>query len=134
MTLKLEMHAERGWVLRPARAPFTTKPFPRRTPLDDALTGKYWCCAKLLFGFGAEHTIDITPEARAEVDAIPVDDIRECVMAEKVQQGRRRGVVVVLPSNCNTARFYLGWFLSIDRCCKRAGRTRRSIYGITSSG
>jgi len=41
-------------------------------------------CAKLLYCFGAEHTVTVTPEAQAAMDAVTMNAIREVVKNERV--------------------------------------------------
>ena len=56
----------------------------RRTPLDDAIVGKYWKCAKLLFCFGAKHTVELDEEAQKQLDGVSMDEIRALVRSERV--------------------------------------------------
>jgi len=56
----------------------------RRTPLDDALVGKYWNCAKLLYCFGARHTVELSDETKKALDETSMDDIRAFVRGERV--------------------------------------------------
>jgi len=55
-----------------------------RTPLDEAIAGQYWMCAKLLLNAGAEHTTPLTPDIQEAIDKAPMQDIRLLVKKEKV--------------------------------------------------
>lgn len=57
----------------------------RRTPLDDAVLGEQWLCARLLMSFGATHTIAMTPEAQGAIEAVSMDNVIEVVKGEKVR-------------------------------------------------
>ena len=58
----------------------------RKTPLDDAINGKFWTCAKLLACYGAKHTVPWTEEVRKIIEETDLDGIRELVRHEKVSK------------------------------------------------
>lgn len=58
----------------------------RRTPLDDAIEGKFWTCAKLLACYGAKHTVPWTEDVHKAIEETDLDVIREHVRQEKVSQ------------------------------------------------
>jgi len=83
----------------------------RRTPLDDAIEGKYWRSAKLLSCFGATHTVELTPDAAQAIEETAMDDIRELVRAEKVTaiviKIKKHPVTLISTSSYHTTLYYL---------------------------
>ena len=99
---------------------------PRRTPLDDAIEGRHWMCAKLLHSFGANHTEEITPAVREAMEAVSIDEITLLVKNEKV------GLVAVQELSLLSLKIS---FLPIcfSSCCLPSFRKRsRRRQGSTS--
>lgn len=66
-----------------------------RTAVDDALTERFWDCAKLLISNGAAHG-PISAEAQAALDGVDLVEVRRKVAQGKAEQERRHGVVKAL--------------------------------------
>ena len=71
----------------------------RRTPLDDAIDGKFWMSSKLLLCFGAQHSVEITPEAAEAIAGVSIDDIRQVVKAERVCSWWTMTLISACPSS-----------------------------------
>ena len=63
----------------------------RSTPLDDAIQGKFWMCAKLLYCFGAKYTVQMTQEIRKAMEDVSMDEITQLVKDDKVSRQQSLG-------------------------------------------
>ena len=108
-----------------ARPHICTHCLSRRTPLDDAIIGKYWMCAKLLSCFGAEHTVPISPDDQEAMDKTSMNAIREVVRNERVSQST---VLLSIDSFLNLKLTeFLSVLCSLSSNNKRSVRIRRNI-------
>ena len=101
----------------------------RRTPLDDALAGGFWMCAKLLICYGAKNTITITPAIKRMLEDTPIEEIRETLHKEKVKWLPEKGAGSY--SHVPGAQRTRSTMLGPDRSIRASGKTQRSTSAIT---